>query len=189
MKRGAMDFIKQKFGNQLIIGAEVGIEKGFHALDILQNMLNVKLLYLIDPYSEYPPFKDAAKERLSSFSTRVRWVQKEFEVCAVQDVPDLLDFIYINGDHAYEHVKKDILLAAQLVKKEGVIAGHDAGALGVDKAYKEYCQSKNIVYFTGKGSDPDKPFEGWDWWFINEKKGVEELLVSDSNSEKHRVCV
>jgi predicted O-methyltransferase YrrM len=36
-----------------------------------------------------------------------------------------LDFIFIDGDHSYEGVKKDFDLYAPLVKKNGIIAFHD----------------------------------------------------------------
>ena len=50
-------FVKQKFGNQPIIGAEVGVAEAQNALDILLAMPNVKLLYLVDPYVKYPEWK------------------------------------------------------------------------------------------------------------------------------------
>ena len=36
-----------------------------------------------------------------------------------------LDFIFIDGDHSYEGVKKDFETYSQLVKKDGIIAFHD----------------------------------------------------------------
>lgn len=163
-----MAFVKEHFGNTAIMGAEVGVQQGYHALNILQNIPNVKLLYLIDPYLEHTiwtPHKNTSKQLLAPFNTRICWVYKEFEVCTIRDIPDPLDFIYIDGDHAYESVKQDIALAAQLVKMGGVIGGHDAGAEDVDKAVMEYCKRKNITRCCG-GNLPQVG-GGWDWWFIN----------------------
>lgn len=164
--RKAMAFVKERFGNANILGAEVGVQQGYHTLDILTNMPNVKLLYLVDPYLEntiWAPYKSTSKQLLAPFNDRIHWIYKEFEVCTVKDIPDPLDFIYIDGDHAYEHVKQDIALAAQLVKKGGVIGGHDRGAEGVDKAVIEYCARKNITHYC----EGNLPYVGWDWWFIN----------------------
>jgi len=176
MKRSSMEFVKQKFENQPIVGAEVGVQQGYNALDILQNIPNIELLYLIDPYLGLTPYdgnegiKKLAKENLKPFNEKIQWVYKEFEICTIQDIPSPLHFIYIDGNHLYEYVKQDILLAIQFVMKGGVIAGHDAGASGVDKARLEYCESKKITQYIGKNLPVvnGKPVEeGWDWWFIN----------------------
>lgn len=189
MQRKAMDFVKQKFGNETIVGAEVGVAIGTHALNILENMPNVKVLYLVDPYLThggwalhlfnegkitkkrleflkdfnrrecYAPQK--GKKILAPFNNRIRWVYKEFEVCTVKDIPDPLDFVYIDGNHNYEYVKQDIILSTKLVKKGGVIGGHDFGwTPGAHEAVTEYCAKNNVSYH----------HKGEDWWFINEKK-------------------
>ena len=36
-----------------------------------------------------------------------------------------LDFLFIDGDHTYEGVKKDFEMYSVLVKQEGIIAFHD----------------------------------------------------------------
>ena len=186
MMRKTMDAVKERFGNQVIVGAEVGVSKGHHAKDILQNMPNVRLLYLVDPYLEgsiweshkgpakqriLEATKTATKQKLSPFNNRTQWIYKQFEECTVKDIPESLDFIYIDGNHAYEHVSKDIALAAQLVKKGGVIGGHDAGALGIERAIKEFCEAKQIKrqganngWYMLKGTEMP---QGWDWWLIN----------------------
>ena len=172
MKRAAMTFVKEKFPNIPILGAEVGVLHGEHALNILENIPNIKLLYLIDPYELYDEYdeddawliekaRNIAIKKLAPFESRIRWVLKKFEECTIKEI-EPLDFIYIDANHAYEYVKKDIALAIQFVKKGGVIGGHDVGALGVARAIKEYSEEKNIS-FTAVGNQG----EGWDWWFIN----------------------
>jgi len=66
------------------------------------------------------------------------------------------DFIYIDGLHTYDGVKYDIINYLPLVKKGGVIGGHDYGTkhphlLGVTEAVDE---------MLGK---PDKVFEDNSW--------------------------
>ena len=184
--RKTMDFVKEMFGSQVIVGAEVGVSNGHNALNILQNMPNVKLLYLVDPYLEgsiwethkenakqkiLEATKTATNQKMSSFNKRIQWIYKQFEECTIKDIPEPLDFIYIDGNHAYEHVSKDIALAAQLVKNGGVIGGHDAGSLGIERAIKEFCEAKQIKrqganngFFRVKGTEKA---QGWDWWLIN----------------------
>lgn len=45
-----------------------------------------------------------------------------------------LDFVFIDADHRYEAVGEDIRAWRQLVKPGGVIAGHDYGWEGVNRA-------------------------------------------------------
>lgn len=186
MMRKTMDVVKEKYGKHVIVGAEVGVSGGIHALNILQNMPNIKLLYLVDPYLEGSIWavhkkaakqkiseatKKATKQKMSPFNNRTRWIYKQFEECTVKDIPDPLDFIYIDGNHAYEHIKKDITLATQLVKKGGVIGGHDIGSLGIDRAVKEFCDVKKIEFNVENNGQymvhGVLKCQGWDWWFIN----------------------
>lgn len=66
------------------------------------------------------------------------------------------DFIYIDGLHTYDGVKNDIINYLPLVKKGGVIGGHDFGTshkhlTGVTEAVKEML------------GEPDKVFEDNSW--------------------------
>ncbi len=69
-----------------------------------------------------------------------------------------IDFLFIDGDHTYDGVKKDFNLYKQLVKKGGIIALHDIANhpkesnCRVDKfwneikekyKYKEFIENKN----------------------------------------------
>src|SRR3990167_8794531 len=47
-------------GKKDLIGAEIGVYKGEHAVSLLKN-LTIERLYLIDPYSDYPGYKDAKR--------------------------------------------------------------------------------------------------------------------------------
>jgi predicted O-methyltransferase YrrM len=174
--RKSMAFVKEQFKTATITGAEVGVQQGYNALAILEKIPNVQLLYLVDPYLEHPVYgwnryKFLSQEILSAFNNRIRWIYKKFEECTAKDLPEPLDFIYIDGDHSYECVKQDILLASELVKKSGVVGGHDAGNESVDQAVKEYCESKHVACYFGE----NEPYlinqklmsQGWDWWFIN----------------------
>lgn len=61
------------------------------------------------------------------------------------------DFIFIDGDHRYEYVKKDILLSQQLLKPMGTIAGHDyrdRSWPGVEKAVTETFGNRVKTYDT-----------------------------------------
>jgi predicted O-methyltransferase YrrM len=53
---------------------------------------------------------------------------------------ELLDFVFIDGDHRYEAVKSDFTMYYDLVKDGGIIALHDIGSAeegGVSKLWEE----------------------------------------------------
>lgn len=152
-----------------IIGVEVGVKFGENALDILKNMPNVTLLYLIDPYEKYEgwdaPYKneieniaEVAKINLLPFRNRVKWIYKKFED-SIEDIVHTPDFVYIDGNHNYEYVSCNIELATKIVRKGGVIGGHDydKNMFEVKRAVDEY-SSKNAKTLHLKRRD---------WWFVN----------------------
>jgi predicted O-methyltransferase YrrM len=57
-----------------------------------------------------------------------------------------LDFVFIDADHVYENVKKDILAWMPKIKKGGIIAGHDFVNIhpGVIQAVCEIFGERNI---------------------------------------------
>lgn len=48
---------------------------------------------------------------------------------------DSLDFVFIDGDHRYNQVKKDIVNWRKKVKKGGILAGHDFDGDEYDEQY------------------------------------------------------
>jgi hypothetical protein len=68
------------------------------------------------------------------------------------------DFVYIDADHTYEMVKRDIELWLPLIKKSGLIGGHDYGFPdeavrwgGVQKAVDEIFASDSIKVYKPQG--------------------------------------
>ena len=63
-----------------------------------------------------------------------------------------LDFVFIDANHEYEEVKKDIELWYPKVKKGGIFAGHDYSDTwqGVVKAVNEWSLKNNIEIATGE---------------------------------------
>lgn len=73
------------------------------------------------------------------------------------------DFIYIDAEHTYDSVKKDLLLSYSKIKNNGFIMGHDYDVnpqktpihydyAGVRKAVEEFCTEKNVKILA-KGMD------------------------------------
>jgi len=147
-------FAKRYFKNPLI-GVEIGVAEGNNALSILRE-LPIKKLYLIDPYIDYiedgrliTKHKDSfsiAVEKLSKYE-QAYFIKKTSED-AVKDIKEPLDFVYIDGNHQYEYVKKDITLYYPLVKQGGILGGHDYPTIpGVARAVDEFVEQHGRLGF------------------------------------------
>ena len=161
-------------GNNLI-GVEIGVYKGEHALSMLKN-LDIKRLYLIDPFTLYSESKhyngieqdtlEKAKEILIKRfedNKRVLFIFERSEDC-FDDIPNDLDFVYIDGAHDYINVKRDIDNYYPKVKEGGILGGHDffngdcSIHNGVIEAVIEFVYKNKLKLYV------DYP----DWWVVKE---------------------
>jgi len=136
-----IDYLKEEFNGREVIGAEIGVFRGEGSEYILSH-LNIKQLHLIDPYDyEDPAYRDLArphlegaskeaKERVAKYSKLVTWWRissddafiKLLEIC--KGTP-FLDFVYIDGNHYADYVRRDIENYTRLVVSKGWVGGHD----------------------------------------------------------------
>ena len=56
--RPMANFIKNNYKNKELIGVEIGTYKGSNAYNMLRNIPNLKMLYLIDPYEFYREYHE-----------------------------------------------------------------------------------------------------------------------------------
>lgn len=152
------DFDDVVIKNGYKIGAELGVWYGNHAEKLLE--ITGGTLYGIDPYEEkiQTSIKDIDQiewnemykyvmKRLSCFGDRYIHIRKNSQV-SLSDVPDGLDYVYIDGDHSYEGVMRDIKLWYPKVREGGLIGGDDYGhpnLKGVKKAVLDFFKKKPIL--------------------------------------------
>jgi methyltransferase family protein len=132
--------------------AEIGVWKGDFAVDIVR-LTHPKKLYLIDPWA----FVDDERYRQSFYGGARATGQSDMdaiyrdvtarfapeiesgtvEICretsqavAERLPPASLDWVYIDGDHTYEAVARDLALYGERVKPGGWITGDDYGPGG-----------------------------------------------------------
>jgi predicted O-methyltransferase YrrM len=157
-------FAKEYFKCPLT-GVEIGVAKGDNALSILE-VLPIKKLYLIDPYEEYVQDGFLVTEYKNCFSIAIEKLSKYEQACfikktseeAVKDIKEQLDFVYIDGNHQYEYVKKDIAFYYPLVKQGGILGGHDYVAHhGVTRAVDEFAEQHGRLSFYAVFPD---------WWVL-----------------------
>jgi predicted O-methyltransferase YrrM len=118
--RHSIRFAKEYFENKLITVVEIGTYEGYNAKSMLRK-LNIQKLYLIDPYENYLDYASSepetvkilkkaekdAKKRLNKNSKEIIWVKK-LSKDALKEIPDNIDFVYIDGNHDYKYVKEDM---------------------------------------------------------------------------------
>lgn len=121
------------------IGIEIGCAFGHH-LETILTETNIKKLYGIDPYMPYKDYEkdtmyntwetmndyyEFVKNNLSYYADRFELI-RDFSDNAVSKFQDnSLDFIYIDGNHTEEYVKRDLKNWWPKVKDGGILSGHD----------------------------------------------------------------
>ena len=156
---------------------EIGCYAG-ESTELFLECKNVAKLICIDPWPEdYYSGKQliSAEARFDEVTAaavaKKRLVKrKDFSSVVLSDMiakGEKVDFIYIDGNHSYEFVRQDILLAKQVVKPGGIIAGHDYQyhkSPGVEKAVNE------LLGF------PDVRFADYSWIKFVDRIGVNDSI-------------
>ncbi len=100
-----------------IVVAELGVYRGDFARFLLSSF-DLSALYLIDTNLELAAQDVTADHRAVLLSG------KSWEV--MEGIPDSsLDYLYVDGDHSYESVKKDVVMAHRKVRHGGIIQFND----------------------------------------------------------------
>ncbi len=125
-----------------IKGIEIGVLEGDTTKYLLANNPHL-VMYVIDPF----PKRKELITNIDEFQDRVKIIElKSDEAVRLFDKREF-DFVWIDGDHSYEQVKRDIENYLPLVKKGGIIGGHDYDSPafpGVKKAVDEYFDNSKI---------------------------------------------
>ena len=164
-ERYAVIMAKKIFLGKEIIACEVGTFEGKHALQMLRK-LNIKKLYLIDPYINYEDYsndrsskkvdkaREIAHRLLKDYEDKIVWIDK-MSNDAINDIKEKLDFIYIDGNHYYPYIDNDIKNYYKLLKDDGIISGHDFCACWKDviHAVNNFSREINLDILSGYGED------------------------------------
>lgn len=166
--RDVRPFIHFLKGRKNLVGVEVGSESGNNA-KIMFEELDISHLYLIDVYDTYQGMsghgvldsKDVgsacyagAVKILKEYSDKIIWII-DFSEYAIEKIKEKVDFVYIDGNHRYSYVKKDIELYFEIVKPGGVFGGHD---------YKP--DEKGVIQAVTERFGNKFYQKEWDWWIV-----------------------
>ncbi len=158
------------------VGAEIGVFAGYYSEILCKTIPGLKL-HSIDTWAD-PSTRSAkvyaqAKERLAPYGVKIIKGASVAEAPSFKD--QSLDFVYIDGNHAYESVKEDIEAWTPKVRAGGIVSGDDYyvtnhGNEGVVRAVNE-CAFKNNYALHTSLWDIDNPIEDDRqpcWYFVKE---------------------
>lgn len=158
------------------IGAEIGVAEGYNAWNILENWSGT--LYLIDPYRilNTPGFsghgEDTDEKQEARYQRVLRTSQRFGRRCNLRRLTSEdasfhfreaeLDFVYIDAQHDYPSIKRDIELWHSKVRLGGLLCGHDylsgihnGQEYGVQQAVDELAAANGLEVFVT--AEPDWP--------------------------------
>ena len=145
------------------IGAEIGVWTGKFTRQVL-DIVQPKQYHLIDPWkfmSKYPDrwYGGSRAQSQPDMNKIFKEIKSEFgpipcinihRMTSGEAAPTFsdqyFDWVYIDGDHSYKEVKKDILKYLPLIKPGGLLCGDDLQLSGVKKAVVEVLHSKHEVH-------------------------------------------
>lgn len=133
LERHGLVALWRKWGYQC--GAEVGVDLGTFSAAILAGLPGVRL-FGVDPWQAYPEYDDVYDQaRLDGRYRQACLALRDYPNCtlrrqtsleaAVQFAPGSLDFVYIDGNHAFDYAMTDIIAWSWAVRSGGCVAGHD----------------------------------------------------------------
>lgn len=155
----------------LKIGVEIGVSTGGHSNAILERT-NVTSLISIDPWETNPSLHMAhpvmfdvlhlrVTARLKRYGSR-SIVIRNYSYNVVQQFEDAsLDFVFVDGDHNYEAVKKDLHDWYGKVRSGGLMGGDDYATSwpGVPQAVNEFFAHLQIPVHQDEGQPRI-------WWIV-----------------------
>lgn len=154
---------------------EIGTHRGDYAAQFIDAWAG-RLLHCVDPWAAVPGYEEqaqmlvdimwsdgnrdhdfeVARKAVHKHRSRVNFIRATSEDAAPLFADNSLDFVYLDGDHQYEPVKKDLSLWWPKVKRGGILAGHDIvcpGEIGggwgmyIRPAVEEHITTYNIDAF------------------------------------------
>jgi hypothetical protein len=168
--------IINKYGLKII--AEIGVAFGGHLEKIMSDTATEKA-YAIDPYFLYESSTDSfsyqeinytqadydnlfkfASERLKKFGNKVDFLRESSTDASKKIDDNYLDLVFIDAEHTFDALRKDIEAWFPKVKNGGIVSGHDynhGNFPDVKRLVDEWCEEKNYDLNIG---------EGYVWWVI-----------------------
>ena len=137
---GYLKMMSEVWGIKVRSIVEIGVFQGTTSEE-LKILFPDAFLYLIDPWEMYEAYlsKEAGpiSKNSADYESAYQLVKKAFDqdpkvkiirktsLDALEDVPEEIDLVFIDGNHDYAHVKQDIEHWLPKIRSGGMISGHD----------------------------------------------------------------
>jgi len=109
---------------------EIGVAEGVNTRSIAESLAEDGVLYAIDPFFSgrlsvcWGELIARAQVRRGGLEERVRFIQMlSWEAC--DKIDGTFDFVFIDGDHSLDGIRRDWADWSKKVQREGIIALHD----------------------------------------------------------------
>jgi hypothetical protein len=166
------------FGNVPMVGVEIGVLDGHNTISLLKKFPLLKL-YAIDPWihqegKEYEArlsqeyfdnMYEKVLNRLKEFGDRVVILKMKSDD-AVSIVNELVDFVWIDGDHSEEQVARDIDNWITKIKPRSIFGGHDWEMEHIRKLVREKIGEPKL-------GEPELR-DNVTWWFEFENNKIKQ---------------
>jgi len=126
--------------NNFRVMAEVGVRDGRTTFYLLDNIPNLTI-YAID--LSIRGFYNA--EVKAKYGNRLVPIEATSEQAADRLADGSLDLVFIDANHSYAFVKKDIQKYTPKLKPTGLLTGHDIDYPGVNKAVNEVIKDYDVA--------------------------------------------
>lgn len=171
---------------------EIGTYIGEFAIPFLANWKG-KMLHVVDPWMPYKEYQEddkftvdladkfaVFKERTHMFSDRIIIHKMMSEAAVSRFMDERLDFIYLDGNHNYDFIKRDIELYWPKLKPGGIFAGHDFEANGkwaqhVRRAVLEFFGGANIPIYYVSG-------DAHSWYVYKRPRNKSRCLTQEAHA-------
>lgn len=175
------DFPKLLLQHKLTsLAVEVGVRRGDFAKILLQGWPGT--VHMVDPWMPMVEYSDNGDQdpswedekdyqrvvQLAAQHSDRAVVHRCTSVEALCRVPDNLDFVYVDANHAYNYVWQDLRLWYDKLHCGGILAGHDflyTQQLDVTQAVVEFAYERgltiNVVYGSSDNSCLDGQVSSW----------------------------
>ena len=139
-----------------VVGLEIGICKGENIVHFLEQTNRIDKIHCIDPYLPYMDWVgpvtqedmdlwyEITMKNFAPHMDKIVMYKDTSENCVGKFENEQFDYIFIDGDHSYEGVIKDLYNYYDKVKTGGIFSGHDINLSDVQKALKEFRSVNNI---------------------------------------------
>lgn len=150
------------------VGVEIGVFKGQFTKELMERWEG-STVYMVDPWrplgdeyidsSNHANHLNAYQEAMDSirgYETRAFMLRGLSEELVNIFADGSLDFVYIDGNHAYDYVKQDMELWWPKLKVGGLFAGHDY--LGTDWDDVNLLENGKDKEWWMKGGNPEDEY-------------------------------